>query len=72
MMLLPYSNQIEKQQVDGFKSWKKIPYCRLQVILDKDRKPVKLKHKVKLLGAKGPHDFFTIICMAEGRNYYSF
>ena len=40
--------------------------------LDKDRKPVKLQHKVKLLGAKSPHDFFTIVCTAEGRDYFIF
>ena len=61
-----YSKQIEKQQVDGFQSWKEAPYCRLKVTFDKERKPVELKHKVKLLGVKGPHNFFTITCIAEG------
>ena len=68
-----YSKQIEKQQVDGFQSWKEAPYCRLKVTFDKElveRKPVGLKHKVKLLGVKGPHNFFTITCIAEGERYF--
>ena len=65
-----YSKQIKKQQVDGFQSWKEAPYCRLKVTFDKDRKPVELKHKVKLLGVEGPHNFFTITCIAEGKRYF--
>ena len=38
----------QKQRVVEFKPWKKIPYCQLRVSLDKDRKHVKLKYKVKL------------------------
>ena len=60
------SNQIEKQQVDEFKPGQRVPYCRLQVTFDKERKPVELNHRVKLLGTKRPHDFFTITCSPEG------
>lgn len=66
---LHYSNQIEKQQVDEFKPGQRVPYCRLQVTFDKDKKPVELTHKVKLLGTKSPHDFFTITCSPEGKHY---
>ena len=67
---LVFKKQIEKQQVDGFQPWKKVPYCRLKVTFDKDRKPVELKHKVKLLGVKGSHNFFTITCVAEGKSIF--
>ena len=60
------SNQIEKQQVDEFKPGQRVPYCRLQVTFDKEKKPVELNHKVKLLGTNSPHDFFTITCSPEG------
>ena len=33
---------------------------------DKERKPVELNHKVKLLGTNSPLDFFTITCSPEG------
>ena len=63
------SYQIDRQQVDAFKSWQKVPYCRLQVKLDKDREPVELEHKVKLRGATSPFDFFTITCPPEGKHF---
>ena len=65
LKLLP---QIDKQQVDGFKSSQEAPYCRLQVKLDKDKKAVELEHKVKLQGAKHPRNFFTITCPPEGKH----
>ena len=68
-LLLHYSNQIQKQQADEFQPGQRVPYCRLQVELNKDRKPVELKHKVKLLGTKSPRDFFTITCSPEGKHY---
>ena len=67
LKLLHYSNQIDKQQVYRFKPQQEVPYCRLQVKLDKDKKPTDLKHKVKLQGAKSPRDFFTITCPPEGK-----
>ena len=67
LKLLHYSNQIDKQQVHRFKPQQEVPYCRLQVKLDKDKKPTDLKHKVKLQGAKSPRDFFTITCPPEGK-----
>ena len=64
--LLLYSNQIDKQQVRRFKPGQEVPYCSLEVKLDKDKKPIDLKHKVKLQGAKSPRDFFIITCPPEG------
>ena len=68
LKVLHYLNQIGKQQVDEFKPGQRVPYCRLQVTFDKERKPVELNHKVKLLGTNSPHDFFTITCSPEGIN----
>ena len=67
LKLLHYSNQIDKQQVHRFKPQQEVPYCRLEVKLDKDKKPTDLKHKVKLQGAKSPRDFFTITCPPGGK-----
>ena len=64
--LLHYSNQIDKQQVRRFKPGQEVPYCRLQVKLDKEKKPVDLKYKVQLHGAKSPRDFFNLTCPPEG------
>ena len=36
-LLLHYSNQIQKQQVDEFQPGQRVPYCRLQVELNKDK-----------------------------------
>ena len=67
LTLLHYSNQIDKEQVHRFKPQQEVPYCRLQVKLEKDNKLVDLKRKVKLRGAKSPRDFFFITCPPEGK-----
>ena len=60
--------QITKQHVNEFTPGQQIPCCQLQVKLEKDKNPVELEHKVKLLGAKKDFNFFTITCSPEGKS----
>ena len=64
--------QITKQQVNEFTPGQQTPCCQLQVKLEKDKKPVELEHKVKLLGAKKDFNFFTITCTPEGMSHCLF
>ena len=54
------SLQISKQQVDSYKCGQLPPSCQLKVEWNKDEKPVKLKYKVDLVGAKEDCNFFYI------------
>ena len=51
--------QIEKKEVDDFKTGKRIPSCQL-IAECKTEKPANLKHSVMLSGAKDPHAAFLI------------
>ena len=51
--------QIEKKEVDNFRTGKRIPSCQL-IAECKTKKPADLKHSVMLSGAKDPHAAFLI------------
>ena len=56
-----YPHQISKEDVDSFESSKYVPACELIVEWDQeDQKPVRLRHKVHLKGAKKPHNYFNL------------
>ena len=55
----------DKEQVHRFKPQQEVPYCRLQVKLEKDNKLVDLKHKVKLQGAKSPVTFSSSLALLK-------
>lgn len=69
VFLLQPCMQITKQQVNEFTPGQRIPCCQVQVKLEKDKKPVELEHKVKLLGAKKDFNFFTITCTPDGMSH---
>ena len=50
--------QITKRQVDQFVPGRPMPCCQLLIELTKW--PVQLEHRVELLGAKEPNNFFVI------------
>ena len=52
-----------KRHVDNYQPGRRIPTCQLDAeyeLRSTDTKPVPLRYKVMLLGAKGPHNKFTI------------
>ena len=54
-------SQISRSDVDQCEPGKWIPECQLRVQWEKDdQKPVRLKHKVELIGAKEPYDFIHL------------
>ena len=53
--------QITKKQVDSFTPGKKIPSCQLVAKWIGQGKPSELSHKVTLMGAKEPSNFFHIV-----------
>ena len=54
-------NQISKKDADQFKPGRWIPTCQLIVEWKrKDHIPVELMHKVDLIGAKPPFNFFHL------------
>ena len=53
--------QISKKDADDFRLGQWIPECELIVEWQKsDQCPVRLRHHVPLIGAKGPRNFFNI------------
>ena len=53
--------QITKRQVDQFVPGRQVPCCLLSVKwIGQQEQPVELVHRVQLLGAKEPFDFFLI------------
>jgi len=54
--------QISRKDADQFEPGQWIPECQLIVEWEKeDQRPVRLRHKVDLIGAKAPRDFFHLI-----------
>ena len=54
--------QISRKDADQFEPGQWIPECQLIVEWEKeDQKPVPLRHKVDLIGAKAPCNFFHLI-----------
>ena len=55
-------HQITREDVDLFKKGRVIPECQLVVQWEKeDQKPVRLRQKVDLTGAKAPHTYIYLI-----------
>ena len=55
-------HQITRDDVDHFRKGQWIPECQLIVQWErKDEKPVELRHKVDLTGAKPPYNFIHLI-----------
>ena len=53
--------QITKRQVDTFVPGRRVPSCQLCVEwAGQQKEPLKLAHRVELLGAKEPFNFFLI------------
>ena len=52
--------QIEKEQVDSFKTGQAIPSCQLTAVWTKQNKPSLVFHKVELTGAKEPFNFLNM------------
>ena len=63
--LLP---QVTKQQVDSYKPGKLPPCCQLHITKISLGTMIlaTVYHKVKLIGAKRPHDVFTIVLPLQG------
>ena len=60
-MDLNTSQQISKNQVDHFVPGSQLPSCQLYVEwTGQQERPPELLHRVKLLGAKEPNNFFLI------------
>ena len=56
------THQITKEDVDQFKKGRVIPECQLVVQWERDDlKPVRLRQKVDLTGAKAPHTYIHLI-----------
>ena len=53
--------QITKQQVDSFSPRQALPTCHLIAEWTKESKPMRLTHKVTLVGAKEPFNYFRIV-----------
>ena len=61
LTLLFQNFQITKRQVDRFEPGRRVPSCQLYVKwTGHQEQPVELAHRVKLLGAKKPFNFFLI------------
>ena len=61
--------QISRKDADQFEPGQWIPECQLLVQWEKkDHRPMQLRHRVDLLGAKAPRNFFhlTINPAVEG------
>ena len=56
-----YFQQITKQQVDKFVPGRQVPSCQLHVEWNGQQKqPAQLAHRVELIGARNPFNFFLI------------
>ena len=61
MFCFNFFNQITKHQVDRFVPGQRVPSCQLYVKwTGQQEQPVELVHRVDLLGAKEPCNFFLI------------
>ena len=61
--VVSFSLQVMKRHVDNYQPGRRIPSCQLDAqyeLSSTDSKPVPLRYRVKLLGAKKPHNMFTI------------
>ena len=58
-----YPHQISRKNVNDYKPGQWIPECELLVEWDpsqKDKKPVRLRHRVNLIGARAPYNYFNL------------
>ena len=58
-----YPHQISRRDVNDYKPGQWIPECELLVEWDpeqKDKKPVPLRHRVNLIGARVPYNYFNL------------
>ena len=66
--------QITRKDADQFEPGQWIPECQLIVQWEReDQKPVRLRHKVDLIGAKAPCNFFYLTlnpCKEDGTAAY--
>ena len=63
-----------KRNVDNYQSGQWIPSCELNAefeLSSTDTKPVPLRYRVNLLGAKEPHNMFTIKPPTAGVTHHS-
>ena len=64
-------HQITRDDVDQFKKGQWIPECQPIVQWErKDEKPVELRHKVDLTGAKAPYNFIHLILDSAEQGRY--
>ena len=69
MLYVPWP-QISMEDVDEYKPGRRIPECQLIVQWESDnQRPLQLRHKVYLIGAEAPYNFFhlTVDPAMEGR-----
>ena len=53
--------QISRKNADQFEPGRRIPECQLIVEWEKeDQRPVRLRHKVDLIGAEKPYNFMYL------------
>ena len=65
------THQITKKDVDQFKKGRWIPECRLVVQWEReDQRPVRLRQKVDLTGAKAPYNFINLILNPTGQGRF--
>ena len=54
-----------KRQADSFRPGQQVPSCCLSIEWTKDGNPIKLKHRISLVGAMEPFNFFYIKCIPD-------
>ena len=54
-----------KSQVDSFRPGQQLPSCCLSIDWTGEGNPIGLKHRISLVGAKRPFNFFCIKLMPE-------
>ena len=65
------THQITKKDVDQFKKGRWIPECQLVVQWEReDQRPVRLRKKVDLTGAKAPYNFINLILNPAGQGRF--
>ena len=64
-------HQITREDVDQFKEGQWIPECQLVVQWEKEnQRPVQLRHKVVLTGAKAPYNYINLILNPTGQGTF--